>query len=112
MHEYFHVTDVDSAESIMKHGFEGGWGDLGYGVYFWGTLHSALDYADEGGWDRRVIDPVIIAVGAAPGEIQEITGADLDVAWDPASYEDMYWHPMEEDTANWRPAHMRIVEIE
>jgi hypothetical protein len=107
-YEYYHVTDRASADSILKNGFEGGWGDLGYGVYLWNGLDTAEDYAAKGGWDHALKDSVILAV--SDPEIEEITGADLDPNWDPAQYAEMYWHPMEEGAGNWKPHSLREVK--
>jgi hypothetical protein len=108
MYEYYHVTDRASADSILKNGFDGGWGDLGYGVYLWNGLDTAEDYAAKGGWDHALKDSVILAV--SDPEIVEITGADLDPNWDPEQYVDMYWHPMDEGAGNWKPQSLREVK--
>jgi len=107
-YEYYHVTDRASADSILKNGFEGGWGDLGYGVYLWNGLDTAEDYAAKGGWDHALKDSVILAV--SDPQIEEISGADLDPSWDPAQYAEMYWHPMEEGSGNWKPHSLREVK--
>jgi hypothetical protein len=41
----FHVTTREIAHDIAAHGFLGGWGDIGFGVYFYGALGSAVRYA-------------------------------------------------------------------
>jgi hypothetical protein len=106
-YEYYHVTDRDSADAILREGFEGGWGDLGYGVYLWNGLDTTENYAARGGWDHSLKNPVILAVGDP--EIQEITGADLDPNWDPGQYVDVYWHPMQEGAGNWHPKSVREI---
>ena len=35
---YYHVTERRFAPAIIKNGFKGGWGDMGFGVYFFGDL--------------------------------------------------------------------------
>ena len=106
----FHITNRSVAKTILKEGFLGGWGDLGYGVYFYGTIHSARKYAASGGWDHELKNPVIIEVNDP--EIEKITESDLDPSWEPEKYSDMYWHPVEDesDEYRWKPEHMWIVK--
>jgi hypothetical protein len=103
---FYHVTEHEHATEIMQNGFIGGWGDVGFGVYFYGTLYSANDYAAEGGWDNELENPVILAVNDPA--IEKIV--DLDPSWDAERYADMYWHPMDPDTdRSWKPAKVEII---
>lgn len=106
----YHVTDAISAEAIMREGFLGGWGDVGFGVYFWQSLDRAKAYVAKGGWDGRLADPVIIEV-KDPG-LQLIDPNVIHPDWDAELYAAMLWKPMDEDDpdAPWQPSSMRIVE--
>lgn len=106
----YHVTDRDISKIILREGFSGGWGDIGYGVYFYGTINSARAYLEDGGWGGELKDPVIIGVNDS--DIEKITPFDLDSSWEPEKYADMYWHPMEEedDDVRWVPNSMMIVK--
>lgn len=104
MRTVYHVTSATNAEKIKNEGFEGGWGDAGFGVYFYGELHNALAYLDRGGWDGELDrdDAVIVAA--------EVDNADLDFVipdpeWpNPEDYDDVLWYPMEETSdARWKP---------
>jgi len=99
----YHVTERSAAKQILKSGFLPGWGDLGYGVYFFGTIESAEEYATDGGWDGRLKSPTILAVRDA--RIQQVTAADMDPSWDPNYYGDMWWVQLEDtgDDDYWVP---------
>lgn len=106
---FYHVTEREHADAILREGFRGGWGDLGFGVYFYGSLDRAEDYLAEGGWDGELKDPVILVV--SDDSVVEITEWDLDPAWEPEKYEDMHWRPMDPDTEEaWKPASLALVE--
>ena len=90
---FFHVTERENVLSIQTEGFLGGWGDLGFGVYFYGSIASATDYAARGGWDGKLEDPVILAV--TDPEISKIEAWELDPAWESELYEDMSWFEMQ-----------------
>lgn len=104
---YYHATEREHASDIMQHGFIGGWGDVGFGVYFYGTIYQTRDYAAEGGWDGKLEDPVILAV--TDSEIDHVT--DLDPSWDATRYTDMHWHPMDDhaEDGRWKPAKIEVV---
>lgn len=36
--------------------------DCGEGIYFWDDFYWALDFAQRGGWDGEIEDPVILTV--------------------------------------------------
>lgn len=107
---FFHVTERDAAAAIRSRGFKGGWGDLGFGVYFYGSLGAAEDYLADGGWDGELKDPVILMV--EDHSIDDITAADLDPSWEPDKYTDMHWRRMDPDVADalWIPRVMVVVE--
>ena len=106
---FYHVTEREYADDIVNNGFMGGWGDVGFGVYFYGTPYSAIDYAKENGWDGSLADPVII--GVKDPKIQKISGFDLHPSWDPEKYADMFWYSMDEEDEErrWRPQEIRIL---
>jgi hypothetical protein len=105
---YYHVTSAAAARDILKGGFEGGWGDDGFGVYLFGTLDSALEYAQAGGWDKSLKNPVIIEVLQGGPLVYRIT---VNSEWpNPEDYEDVFVFYMnaDDDNARWRPP-MRIL---
>jgi len=91
---YYHVTDRESADSIEREGFWGGWGDWGYGVYLFGTLVSAREYARKGGWDGSLEDPVILEIELPRGVAEQ---GVVEPTWpNPEDYKDIYYVPLEE----------------
>lgn len=101
----FHVTERDAAEAILKEGFIGGHGDVGFGVYFYGCLASARAYARRGGWDGRLRDPVILL--ATDPSIAPIEAHLLHPSWNAATYADMLWKEIDEDEQGdtpWMPS--------
>lgn len=92
---YYHVTSPENAKNIQEIGFQGGWGDDGYGVYLFDGLHLAANYAMKGGWDGELTEAVIIEIRVDPAELDEIYP---DPGWpNPEDYVDVYVHRMEED---------------
>lgn len=112
MTEYYHVTSLEDAQSILKEGFEGGWGDIGYGVYLFDDLFAAENYAHDGGWDGRLetTQTVIIAI-KLEDRSDEVSWVIPDPEWpNPEDYEHVLFHPMkEDDSLRWRPT-MRLVQ--
>jgi hypothetical protein len=107
---FFHVCDRHDEEGILREGFQGGWGDIGFGVYFYGSRTSAKEYASQGGWDQRLTDLVLLVV--SDPEIAKICEAELHPSWHREKYSDMYWREMNSDAedAFWRPAHI-VIEV-
>lgn len=108
----YHVTSADDAQNILSNGFEGGWGDVGFGVYVFGNLHDAVGYMDAGGWDG-LLDPenaAIISVEVEDASEFERVVPDRD--WpNPEDYENVFWHPMEDNVlSQWKPK-MEIVGL-
>lgn len=108
---FYHVTEREHALAILKEGFQGGWGDLGFGVYFYGTITSARAYARRGGWDGELEDPVILQV--ADASIAQIDASALDPSWDAEDYADMAWRKMDDNAedASWRPSEASICDL-
>jgi hypothetical protein len=106
----FHVTERENASLILKEGFLGGWGDVGFGVYFWTDETVCRAYAKHGGWDGLMTDPVVLVV-EDPG-LQPINPWDIHPDWDPKPYLSMLWRPMEEDDPDspWRPHTLRLLD--
>ena len=101
----YHVTKSESASEIVVNGFMGGWGDAGFGVYFYNSLSNAEAYAARGGWNGCLdpVDAVIIAVTIPVSEVEYIP---VHPAWpNPQDYEDVLWHEMDgdDDLALWTP---------
>jgi hypothetical protein len=99
---FYHVTDREHARDIIENGFLGGWGDVGFGVYLYDNMSEASAYAERGGWDEGLVDPVILEVSTTDVE-KVIPHPD----WDEGKYFNMYWHEMEEDD-RWRPETKQI----
>jgi|AACY02.16.fsa_nt_gi hypothetical protein len=106
----FHVTERESALRILEEGFLGGWGDVGFGVYFWTDETVCRAYAKHGGWDGLIEDPVVLVV-EDPG-LQPINPWDIHPDWDPKPYLSMLWRPMDEDDPDtpWRLAQLSLLE--
>ena len=111
MRAYYHVTDPDEAREILREGFLPGWGDVGFGVYLWGSLTSARRYAKKGGWDKKLGDPVILMVGSP--EIRPIHDHEVHPDWpNPEDYVDMFFWEGDEDNEEELlvPEYMEVVE--
>lgn len=106
----FHVTERENALSILEIGFLGGWGDVGFGVYFWTNETVCRAYAKHGGWDGLMTDPVVLEV-IDPSLIPMDLSA-LPSGWDKELYASMLWRPLdEEDTERpWRPEVLRLLD--
>lgn len=103
MPTFFHVTSRENAQAILEEGFEGDHGDVGFGVYLWGTRSSAERYAGSGGWDGSLSEPVIIEV-----EDHSIRKVVPHPTWDQTVYQDVYWRAMDDsDDSRWVPDTMR-----
>lgn len=104
------MTERANADAILRAGFLGGWGDLGFGVYFWTNEAAARAYAEKGGWDGMLEDPVLLEVRDASLEPFQL--ADLHPDWDPTPYQSMLWRPMDEDDREtpWQPGQVRHVD--
>lgn len=105
---YYHVTERSALADILSNGFLGGYGDAGFGVYFYDNLYDAIEYSRKGGWDGNLHDPVIILVSD-----RSIEKVPIDPSWDITEYENMYWHPMDDDDDEnaWLPKNMRIISV-
>lgn len=112
MQTVYHVTSRPNAERILAEGFAGGWGDVGFGVYFYGDFQNALSYLDQGGWDGE-LDPDSAVIVAAEVDEADIDYVIVDPEWpNPEDYDDVVWHPMDdENDARWKPA-MKMFEME
>lgn len=104
---YYHVTEQDSVTDILRDGFLPGWGDVGLGVYFYGTLHSAERYAAHGGWDGKLEHPVILEV--RDDRIRQILSHELDSSWDVSKYADMFVLDSKDEDEPFVPAHVRVI---
>lgn len=110
MSRAFHVTERETAALILEEGFLGGWGDVGFGVYFWTNETACRAYAKHGGWDGLQTDPVILEV-IDPSLIPMDLSA-LPPGWNKELYASMLWRPLdEEDTERpWRPEGLRLLD--
>ena len=87
---YYHVTTREAADDILANGFLPGWGDVGFGVYFYGSPESARAYAARGGWDKSLLGEHAVILGVEDARIRKILNHELDAAWDKSKYSDMY----------------------
>jgi hypothetical protein len=98
----YHVTRKANVEAILREGFEGGWGDVGYGVYVYDALGEAENYAASGGWDGEA-DPEDLAIIEITGAADEVEYVIPDPHWpNPEDYNHVLFHAME-DGERWRP---------
>jgi len=87
---YYHVTTREAAEDILANGFLPGWGDVGFGVYFYGSPGSARAYAARGGWDGSLVGEHVVILMVEDSRIRKVLSHELDAAWDKSKYSDMY----------------------
>lgn len=102
----YHVTSRANAMSILKEGFQGDYGDAGFGVYLWTCEAAAQDYAEQGGWDGSLKDAVIVEVELPENDLEMV---DPDPNWpNPEDYENVALVRLEEfdDEARWAPTRM------
>lgn len=101
MMRLYHVTDQSCITSILKAGLLPGWGDLGLGVYLFDDALAALEYAEKGGWDGDLSEPVLLEVEAEDMDVEPVVP---DPAWpDPETYDHIWWHPSESEDLAWMP---------
>lgn len=93
--EFFHVTEAENVPDILASGFVAGWGDVGFGVYFYGTYESARAYARKGGWDKKLRHPALLVV--RDPRIRKIALHEIHGSWDASKYADMYVLDGDED---------------
>lgn len=105
---YYHVTERSDAMLILEEGFQGGWGDVGFGVYTYASYAEAVKYAAKGGWDSRLKDPVILRL-----EDDGLEQVEPHGSWKAATYEQMYWKELDEDDedAFWMPQSLTLLEM-
>jgi hypothetical protein len=106
---YYHVTDRVSAHQILEEGFQGGWGDVGLGVYVYASRSEAEAYANKGGWDGGLKDPVILLI--EDNTLEKVIPLP---EWPSKKYENMYWKDFETDAlgenAFWKPDLLSLVD--
>ena len=108
---YYHVAESDTADKILDEGFWPDWGDVGFGVYFFGTLGAATSYAKKGGWDGALEKPVVLAVQHPA--IRPIYDYEINPEWpNPEDYKNIFfWEGDEENPDNrFMPQTVEIVE--
>lgn len=93
--QLFHVTEEATAKKILAEGYAGGWGDVGYGVYFYNNLDDAVEYARRGGWDGQLARPAVIESSVPYDRFQKV---EPHPEWpNPEDYETVRYAPMDED---------------
>ena len=106
----YHVTSPENAASIMNEGFEGSYGDDGFGVYTYGTFENAVAYALDGGWDGELKAAVILELTVDPEDMDEI---QVDPSWpNPEDYTDVLVHYMDEDEGSRWMARCTLIPVE
>jgi hypothetical protein len=102
----YHVTSRANAMSILKEGFQGDYGDAGFGAYLWTCEQAAQNYAEQGGWDGSLEDAVIVEVELPESDLEMV---DPDPNWpNPEDYENVALVRLDEfdDEARWKPLRM------
>ena len=109
MPTFYHVTDRENVEPILRDGLLGGWGDDGFGIYLYSDLYDARSYAAGNGWDGDLQDPVILEIEADNGEVYPIT---VDPGWpNPEDYENVHVREMDPDDAGaWKPLRISLLK--
>ncbi len=108
----WHVTHKDNLASILADGFEAGWGDNGFGVYFFNDLSAASDYAYTGGWDGELsIDDAVLI--EAECDDNDPFPVEIQPDWpNPEDYDAVYVVFREEDDPFFKPVSSSVIEIE
>jgi len=106
----FHVTERETAALILKEGFLGGWGDVGFGVYLWTNEQVCRAYANHGGWDGLATNPVILEV--IDPSLIPIDLSELPAGWNRELYASMLWRPLdgEDSERPWWPEVLRLLD--
>jgi hypothetical protein len=110
MSSVYHVTRKDHAAAILTDGFEGGWGDAGFGVYLYDGLFAAEEYLERGGWDGEANpDDLCILELEVPTDDADYVQPEPD--WpNPEDYSAILYHEMTPDTdEKWRPERKLLV---
>jgi hypothetical protein len=90
----WHVTDPKAAADIVKNGFRGGWGDVGFGVYFYSNMSDAVAYGEDGGWDHKLVKFAVLEAVVPDHLVQDI---EPDPGWpNPEEYETVRFVPLDE----------------
>lgn len=112
--QLYHVTDRENATAIASEGFLGGWGDVGFGIYFYGNVLEARSYGRKGGWDKSLSDPVIIEIEVQSHEIEKVIPHP---EWpNPDDYNDIWFKSLEDhadrygEDVTWAPTLLRVIE--
>ena len=103
---FFHVTEAENVPGILADGFVAGWGDVGFGIYFYGTYESARAYARKGGWDKKLRHPALLVV--RDPRIRQVESFEIHGSWDASKYADMYVFDGDEDNED---APIRFAEV-
>jgi hypothetical protein len=98
---WYHVTERDNVDHILKKGFSPGVGSADRGTYLWDDLRLAEDWI--GGHSYR--DPVILAIetDAKPTSVY-----DLYVAEGNEDADQFYGHYVVPHDGIWKPQRVRV----
>jgi len=110
---YFHVTEKAHADEIREKGFLAGWGDVGFGIYFFDSLAAAKHYAKKGGWDGDLEEPMVLAV--KDERIRPIYDDEISPEWpNPEDYKSIYFLEGDEDNEDKHivPKSIEVVNFE
>lgn len=93
--QLYHVTSPDSAVAIIHEGFLGGYGDVGFGVYFYDNLNDAVTYGRKGGWDGGLDAFAVLETRVPSARVQYI---EPHPEWpDPEAYENVRFVELNQD---------------
>lgn len=94
---YYHTTAPENVPSIIDDGFDGTWGDAGFGLYLYDDFSEALSYGRRGGWDGSLSSFVVL--GVEFGDEVSPEWVEPHHEWDnPEDYQHVFWVEMDEGT--------------
>lgn len=98
----FHVTSPEDARAIGREGFRGGWGDVGFGVYFYDNLDDAMAYGHQGGWEHDLTQFVVLEATVPTALAAYVTP---EPSWpNPEDYETVVYVELDQDAE----MHLRV----
>lgn len=96
---FCHVAEREDAQMILREGFAGRMGRVGFGVYVFPSLADALQCIRRGGPGGRYADPVVLQLFSAEvkREVVRVAGKRVEVWVKPMqdASPDARWKPLE-----------------
>ena len=89
----YHTSSPENAAAILREGFAPGWGDAGFGVYFYTNLDDAVEYGLRGGWDGDLIAFAVVEADSTDFPVESV---EVNPEWpNPEAYETVVYLPVE-----------------